>query len=67
MPWRLSRRNFGRGRRRVEELQAEAVELAVRLEEAREDLSRWEITRETVALALEELSVAEEKSPGFGV
>jgi hypothetical protein len=34
-------------RRRVEELQAEAAELAARLERAREDLSRWEITRET--------------------
>lgn len=43
----------------VEELQAEAVELAVRLEEAREDLSRLEITWETVAMALAESSAAE--------
>lgn len=46
-------------RRRVEELQAEAVELALRLEKAREDLSRLEITRETVAQVLAELSAAE--------
>ncbi|MFF1678789.1 hypothetical protein ACFVYG_22455 [Streptomyces sp. NPDC058256] len=45
-------------RRRVEELQAEAVELALRLEKAREDLSRLEITRETVAQVLAELSAA---------
>ncbi|MFF4353820.1 hypothetical protein [Streptomyces sp. NPDC001530] len=43
----------------VEELEAEAVELAVRLERAREDLSRLEITRETVAQVLAELSAAE--------
>ncbi|MEU0822517.1 hypothetical protein [Streptomyces mirabilis] len=35
-------------RRRVEELRARTAELAVRLEKAREDLSRLEITRETV-------------------
>ncbi|WP_371648090.1 MULTISPECIES: hypothetical protein [unclassified Streptomyces] len=46
-------------RQRVEELQAEAAELAVRLERAREDLSRLEITRETVAQVLAELSAAE--------
>jgi hypothetical protein len=44
---------------RVDELQAEAAELAVRLERAREDLSRLEITRETVAQVLAELSTAE--------
>ncbi|MFD4630295.1 hypothetical protein ACFVYR_20930 [Streptomyces sp. NPDC058284] len=46
-------------RQRVEELQAEAAELALRLEKAREDLSRLEITRETVAQVLAELSAAE--------
>ncbi|WP_331744255.1 hypothetical protein OG762_49550 (plasmid) [Streptomyces sp. NBC_01136] len=46
-------------RQRVEELQAEAAELAVRLEKARENLSRLEITRETVAQVLAELSAAE--------
>jgi hypothetical protein len=46
-------------RRRVEELQVEAAELAVRLEKARADLSRLEITRETVAQVLAELSAAE--------
>lgn len=46
-------------RQRVEELQAEAVELAVRLEEDREDLSRLEITWETFAMVLAELSAAE--------
>ncbi|MDX5568307.1 hypothetical protein PYK79_40300 [Streptomyces sp. ID05-04B] len=46
-------------RRRVEELQTEAAELAVRLEKARADLSRLEITRETVAQVLAELSVVE--------
>ncbi|MFE9888424.1 hypothetical protein [Streptomyces scopuliridis] len=45
-------------RQRVEELQAEAAELAVRLERARGDLSRLEITRETVAEVLAELSAA---------
>jgi hypothetical protein len=39
-------------RQRVEELQVEAAELAVRLAKAREDLSRWEITRETVTQVL---------------
>lgn len=47
-------------RQRVEELQAEAAELAVRLEKARADLSRLEITRETVMQVLAELSAAEE-------
>ncbi|MEU6184037.1 hypothetical protein [Streptomyces coeruleorubidus] len=42
-------------RQRVEELQAEAAELAERRETAREDLSRWE----TVAQVLTELSAAE--------
>ncbi|MFE0179195.1 hypothetical protein ACFWZ2_43515 [Streptomyces sp. NPDC059002] len=46
-------------RQRVEELQAEAAELALRLERAREDLSRLEITRETVVQVLAELSAAE--------
>ncbi|MET7729676.1 hypothetical protein [Streptomyces mirabilis] len=46
-------------RQRVEELEAAAAELAVRLERAREDLSRLEITRETVAQVLGELSAAE--------
>ncbi|WP_229924154.1 hypothetical protein [Streptomyces capillispiralis] len=46
-------------RRRVEELQAEAAELALRLEAAREDLSRLEITRETVTKVLAELSAAD--------
>ncbi|MFI0242966.1 hypothetical protein [Streptomyces sp. NPDC016845] len=46
-------------RRHVEELQEEAAELALRLEGAREDLSRLEITRETVAQVLAELSAAE--------
>lgn len=46
-------------RRRVEDLQTEAAELALRLERAREDLSRLEITRETVAQVLAELSAAE--------
>src|SRR4051812_9629721 len=46
-------------RQRVEELQAEAAELAHRLEKAREDLSRLQITRETVAQVLAELSAAE--------
>jgi hypothetical protein len=46
-------------RQRVEELQAEAAELAVRLDRARADLSRWEITRETVVQVLAELSAAE--------
>jgi len=46
-------------RRRVEELQAEAAELALLLERAREDLSRLEITRETVAQVLAELSAVE--------
>ncbi|MFJ2774900.1 hypothetical protein [Streptomyces sp. NPDC087300] len=46
-------------RRRVEELQAESAELALRLEKARGDLSRLEITRETVAQVLTELSAAE--------
>jgi hypothetical protein len=39
-------------RQRVEELQSEAAELALRLEKAREDLSRRGITRETVAQVL---------------
>jgi hypothetical protein len=47
-------------RQRVEELQVEAAELAVRLAKAREDLSRWEITRETVTQVLAELSAAED-------
>ncbi|MFH9970160.1 hypothetical protein ACH4PR_54865 [Streptomyces mirabilis] len=46
-------------RQRVEELEAEAVELALRLEKAREVLSRLEITRETVTEVLAELSAAE--------
>ncbi|MFE0133075.1 hypothetical protein ACFWY6_16105 [Streptomyces sp. NPDC059037] len=46
-------------RRHVEELQVEAAELALRLEEAREDLSRLEVTRETVAQVLAELSAAQ--------
>ncbi|MGV9879576.1 hypothetical protein [Streptomyces sp. NPDC003006] len=46
-------------RSRVAGLQAEAAELADRLERAREDLSRLEITRETVAQVLAELSAAE--------
>ncbi|MEV0530083.1 hypothetical protein AB0I66_42430 [Streptomyces sp. NPDC050439] len=41
---------------RVEELQAEAAELKLRLQAAQEDLSRWEITRETVTKVLAELS-----------
>lgn len=45
-------------RQRVEELQSEAEELALRLERARKDLSRLEITRETVAQVLAELSAA---------
>ncbi|MFF3413023.1 hypothetical protein ACFYW8_44370 [Streptomyces sp. NPDC002742] len=45
-------------RQRVEELQAEAVELALRLAKAREDLSWLEITRETVTQVLAELSAA---------
>ncbi|MFD5696529.1 hypothetical protein [Streptomyces lasiicapitis] len=48
-------------RQRVEELQAEAEELAIQLEKAREDLSRLEITRETVAQVLAELSAVEAK------
>ncbi|QUW78235.1 hypothetical protein SMIR_02980 [Streptomyces mirabilis] len=46
-------------RQRVEELQTEAAELALRLEKAREDLSRLEITRETVAQVLAELSASD--------
>ncbi|KEF12897.1 hypothetical protein DF18_35405 [Streptomyces rimosus] len=46
-------------RQRVEELEAEAAELADRLERARKDLSRLEITRETGAQVLAELSAAE--------
>ncbi|MFH9425720.1 hypothetical protein [Streptomyces sp. NPDC017529] len=46
-------------RQRVEDLQAEAAELALRLEEAREYLSRLEITREAVAQVLADLSAAE--------
>jgi hypothetical protein len=46
-------------RRRVEELRAVAAELALRLEAAEEDLSRLEITRETVTKVLAELSAAE--------
>lgn len=46
-------------RRRVEELESEAAELALRLEKAREDLSRLEITRETVVQVLAELSAVE--------
>ncbi|MGW0537856.1 hypothetical protein [Streptomyces sp. NPDC003032] len=46
-------------RRRVDELQADAAELSLRLEKAREDLSRFEITRETVTQVLAELSAAE--------
>ncbi|WP_338704036.1 hypothetical protein V2W30_39765 (plasmid) [Streptomyces sp. Q6] len=45
-------------RRRVEELQSEVAELTRRLEGAREDLSRLEITRETVAQVLADLSAA---------
>ncbi|MGW2552971.1 hypothetical protein [Streptomyces sp. NPDC001635] len=43
----------------MEELQSEAAELAIRLERAREDLSRLEITWETVTQVLAELSAAE--------
>ncbi|MFI0243177.1 hypothetical protein [Streptomyces sp. NPDC016845] len=46
-------------RRRVEELRSEIAELTLRLEAAQEDLSRWEITRETVTKVLAELSAAE--------
>ena len=46
-------------RRRVGELHAEAAEVAIRLEEARKVLSRLEITRETVAQMLAELSATE--------
>ncbi|MFD3580928.1 hypothetical protein [Streptomyces sp. NPDC058683] len=46
-------------RQRVEELQPEAAELAVRLERARADLSRLEITRETVMEVLADLSAAD--------
>ncbi|MFJ8827717.1 hypothetical protein ACIREE_39025 [Streptomyces sp. NPDC102467] len=45
-------------RQKVEKLQVEAAELAIRLEKAREDLSRLEITRDTVAKVLAELSAA---------
>ncbi|WP_428957369.1 hypothetical protein [Streptomyces sp. cg35] len=45
-------------RQKVEELQSEAAKLAVRLAEAREYLSRLEITRETVAQVLADLSAA---------
>lgn len=51
LPEELQAREEATARRRVEELQAEAAELAIRLEEARKDLSRLEITRETVQLA----------------
>jgi hypothetical protein len=51
-------------RQRVEALQAEAAELAVRLEKAREDLSRLEITRETVTQVLAELSAAQAEAEG---
>lgn len=56
-------------RQRVEELQAEAAELGLRLEKAREDLSRLEITRETVTQVLAELSAAqgEQDVPAGGV
>lgn len=47
-------------RQRVGELQAEAEELALKLEKAQEDLSRLEITRETVTELLAELSAAED-------
>ncbi|MDG4857756.1 hypothetical protein P8605_06235 [Streptomyces sp. T-3] len=46
-------------RQRVEELQAKAAELALQLETAREELSRLEITWETVTQVLVELSAAE--------
>lgn len=46
-------------RRHVEELETEAAALALRLEKAREDLSRLEITRETIAQVLAEMSVPE--------
>ncbi|MGW5731726.1 MULTISPECIES: hypothetical protein [Streptomyces] len=49
-------------RRRVEELRSEAAELTLRLEAAQEDLSRLEITRETVTKVLVELSAAEMKT-----
>ncbi|MFE9728799.1 hypothetical protein ACFYQ5_35840 [Streptomyces sp. NPDC005794] len=42
----------------MEELQAESAELTVQLEKAREELSRLEITRETVTKVLAELSAA---------
>lgn len=54
-------------RQRVEELQAEAAELAVRLEKAGADLSRWEITRESVMQVLAELSAAEEAAAPHGI
>ncbi|MET7511893.1 hypothetical protein ABZS88_00165 [Streptomyces sp. NPDC005480] len=41
---------------RLEELPAAVVELTLRLVKVREDLSRLEITRETVAQVLAELS-----------
>ncbi|MEU6841703.1 hypothetical protein ABZ930_07495 [Streptomyces sp. NPDC046716] len=46
-------------RRLLEELRAETAELALRLQAAQEDLSRWEISRETVTKVLAELSAAE--------
>ncbi|GGP93769.1 hypothetical protein [Streptomyces melanogenes] len=54
-------------RRRVEELQAEAAELAFRLDKAREDLSRLEITRETVVQVLAELSTEEAAGPNVAL
>jgi hypothetical protein len=49
-------------RRRVEELRSQAAELTLRLEAAQEDLSRLEITRETVTKVLAELSATETKT-----
>jgi vacuolar-type H+-ATPase subunit I/STV1 len=57
LPEKLQMREAA-ARQRAEELRAEATELADRLEKAREDLSWLEVTRDTVAQALVELSAA---------
>ncbi|GHB91535.1 hypothetical protein GCM10010306_103360 [Streptomyces umbrinus] len=49
---------------RVEELRIEAGELALRMEAAQQNLSRFEITRETVAKVLAELSAAGTRRSG---
>ncbi|MEV6044129.1 hypothetical protein [Streptomyces xanthochromogenes] len=59
LPEELQAREDDAARQRVEKLQAEAAEWAFPLERAREDLSRLEITRETVTQVLAELSAAE--------